>query len=336
MPEMNAVQVRAPGAELELVRREIPRPGHGEVLLRVEACGVCHGDALAQEGKFPGLTYPRIPGREVVGSISQAGPGVEGWEIGTRVGIGWHGGHCFKCRACRRGDFWACEKSLTTGLNVDGGYAEYMVAREEVLTPIPAELASLEAAPILCAGRTTFGALKGSGARPGDLVAIHGLGGLGHLAVQYAVRMGLRTVVLSRGASKESLARQLGAHAFIDTTRQEAAAELKKLGGAQVILCTAPNSAAIAGLAPGLGRGGQLLVVTGAGEPMSISPSVLLGGGRSVRGWVGGGVEEALQFSTLFRVTPMVEVFQLEQAQKAFDKMMSAKVHFRAVLRVSR
>ena len=262
MAMMKAVQVRAPGAEFELVSREIPEPRENEVLLQIDACGICHGDALAKEGNFPGIVYPRVPGHEVVGIIRRTGASVSEWKTGQRVGVGWHGGHCFTCKACRRGDFGACENTLTTGLSTDGGYAEYMTARAEVLVAIPEELSSVEAAPLLCGGSTTFGALRNSGAQGGDLVAIQGLGGLGHLALQFAVRLGFRTVVLSRSREKLELARKLGAHVCIDTTSTDALKELRKMGGARVILCLAPDGKAIGELAGGLGRGGQVIIVS--------------------------------------------------------------------------
>jgi alcohol dehydrogenase, propanol-preferring len=333
MPMMKAVQVRAPGAEFELVNREVPEPRDNEVLLQIDACGICHGDAVAKEGHFPGITYPRVPGHEVVGIIRKTGSAVSGWNAGQRVGVGWHGGHCFTCTACRRGEFWACEKTLTTGLSTDGGYAEYMTARAEVLVAIPQELSSVEAAPLLCAGTTSFGALRNSGAQGGDLVAIHGFGGLGHLALQYAVRLGFRTVVLSRGTEKQELARKLGAHACIDTSSADAAKELRKMGGARMILCLAPDSKAIGQLVGGLGRGGQTIIVSYANEPMQLPPALLMRGGQSIRGWVGGNMADTLSFSVLFKVVPMVEVFPLEQAAIAFERMMSAKVHFRSVLK---
>lgn len=332
---MKAIQISSPGSNFELVQKKIPSPKENEVLIKVEACGVCHGDAIAKEGHFPGIKYPIIPGHEVVGIIDKIGSQVVNFKVDQRVGIGWHGGHCFQCSACRKGDFWACENSLTTGLSIDGGYAEYMVARSEVLSGIPDELTSTDAAPLLCAGRTTFGALQDSGARGGDLVAIHGLGGLGHLAVQYSVKLGFKTVVLSRGKEKEKLAYKIGAHFYIDTNTVDAAKELNKMGGARVILCTAPNSKAISELAAGLGRNGQIIIVTGVGDLMQISPLLLLGGGRSIRGWIGGSVEEAIRFSALFGIIPMVEVFPLEQAATAYEKMMTAKVHFRSVLKMN-
>jgi D-arabinose 1-dehydrogenase-like Zn-dependent alcohol dehydrogenase len=289
---------------------------------------------MAKEGHFPGIKYPIIPGHEVVGIVDKAGPMVTKWKTGQRIGIGWHGGHCNQCNSCRKGDFGACEKSLTTGLHMDGGYAEYMIAHPEAMVNIPNELSTLDAAPILCAGRTTFGALQHSGAKGGDLVAIHGLGGLGHLAVQYAVKLGFRTIVLSRGKEKEELAYKLGAHIYIDTDTGDAAKQLLKLGGARVILCTAPNGKAISDLIPGLGRNGQAIIVTGATNMMNIPPVLLLGGERSIRGFASGNIDDAIRFSILTKVIPMVEVFPLEQAALAYEKMMSAKVHFRSVLKI--
>lgn len=260
---MRAIQVSAPGADLKLVTVPIPTTAANEVLLKVQACGICHGDAIVKEEQFPGLTYPRIPGHEVIGTIAKLGSEVRHFKIGQRVGVGWHGGHCFKCSACLRGDFWACENSITTGITTDGGYAEYMTARWEVLVRIADEMASVASAPLLCAGRTTFGALKNSNAKGGDVVAIHGLGGLGHLAVQYAVKLGFKTVAISHSKDKEALAYQLGAHVYIDTNTTDAAKELSKLGGARVILCTAPNGNGISALVSGLSRNGQIIIVTG-------------------------------------------------------------------------
>jgi D-arabinose 1-dehydrogenase-like Zn-dependent alcohol dehydrogenase len=331
---MKAIQVSAPGGDFELVQKEIPEPGNNEVLIKVEACGICHGDSVAKEGHFPGIKYPIIPGHEVVGIVDKTGSMITNWKAGLRVGVGWHGGHCGQCSSCRRGEFGACENSLTTGLHLDGGYAEYMIARPEAIVNIPDELNATDAAPLLCAGRTTFGALKLSGAQGGDLVAIHGLGGLGHLAVQYSVKLGFKTVVLSRGKEKEDLAYKLGAHLYIDTEAGDAAKQLSILGGARVILCTAPNSKAISDLISGLGRNGQAIVVTGAREPIQVSPMLLLGGQRSIRGFVSGNIEDTINFSILTKVIPMVEVFPLEQAALAYEKMMTAKVYFRSVLKM--
>ncbi len=325
----------APGGNFELVNREIPEPKEGEVLIKVQACGVCHGEAVIKGGHFPGLTYPRIPGHEVIGIIDKLGLGVNDWQAGQRIGVGWHGGHCFKCPACRRGDFWSCEKSLITGITIDGGYAEYMIARSEVLVKIPQELDSYESAPLICAGRTVFGALKNSGARGGDVVAIHGIGGLGHLAVQYSLKLGFKTLALSRGTDKKDLSLKLGAHAYLDTSTGEAAKELSKMGGARVILCTAPNGQAITELIDGLSKNGQIIIVSAPQEMMQIQPGLLMKGSRSISASVGGNIEEAINFSMLCRIVPSIEVFPLEQAAAAFEKMMRAKVRFRAVLKIS-
>jgi propanol-preferring alcohol dehydrogenase len=332
MPLMNAVQVAEPGADLVIVQTEIPEPGEREILIRVEACGVCHGDALARHGRFPGIVYPRVPGHEVVGVVAKCGPGVTGWEVGARVGVGWSGGYCMTCEACAEGDYQSCRDSRVTGLSVDGGYAEYMVARVSALVSIPTDLSSVDAAPLLCAGATTFSALKHGGAVGGETVAIHGIGGLGHLALQYANRLGFRTVALSRGSQKESLAYRLGAHVYIDTDVSDPAEELQALGGARVILCTAPNSEAIAGLIDGLGMDGQLIIVAGVSEPLQVFPGQLFRGGRSIKGWHGQRPADAIEFSVRFNVLPMIETFPLERAAEAFERMMSAKVRFRSVL----
>ncbi len=335
MALMKAIQVSSPGSELKLVNIEIPEPKENELQIKILACGICHGDAVTKEGYFPGITYPRIPGHEVIGIITKLGSRVEGWKPGQRVGVGWHAGHCMKCKACRKGDFWACEHSLTTGISSDGGYAEYMTARVEALVNIPEEFNAEEAAPLLCAGTTTLGALRNNGIKGGELVAIHGMGGLGHLALQYAVKLGFRTVVLSRGKEKEKAALAMGAHGYIDTTAVDAAKELKKWGGARAIICTAPSGSEISKLIGGLGRNGQMIIIAAANDMMQFPPSALLGGNRSITGWVGGNMEDTLNFSLLCKVVPMVEVFPLERAQEAFEKMMSSKVHFRAVLKIS-
>jgi D-arabinose 1-dehydrogenase-like Zn-dependent alcohol dehydrogenase len=329
---MNAVQVAEPGADLVPVQREIPEPREREVLIKVEVCGVCHGDAIARHGRFPGIIYPRVPGHEVVGVVVKRGAGVVGWDAGTRVGVGWSGGYCMTCEACAGGDYQGCQDSRVTGLSVDGGYAEYMVARTSALVSIPTDLTSAAAAPLLCAGATTFSALKHSGAAGGETVAIHGIGGLGHLALQYANRLGFRTVALSRGREKEALAYKLGAHHYIDTDSSDAAAELQELGGARVILCTAPNSEAISGLVNGLGMGGQIIIVAGVSEPLHVLPGQLFRGGRSIKGWHGQRPADAIDFGVRFGVMPMIEMFPLDKAAEAFEKMMSARVRFRAVL----
>lgn len=336
MSVMKAVQVGAPGGDFELVERPIPEPGEHEVRIKVHSCGICHGDAVVKQGHFPGIVYPRVPGHEVVGTIDGIGSGVEGFKSTERVGVGWHGGHCFTCEACRKGRFAACEHAVITGITSDGGYAEYMIAREEALVRLPAAFDSVEDAPLICAGRTTFGALQGSGARAGDLVAVLGLGGLGHLAVQYASKMGFRTVAISRGKDKEKLARELGAQVYLDAGTGSAARELQALGGARVILCTAPSGKAITDILAGLGASGQAIVVSAPSDPIVIPPFLLLGGGRSVKGSVEGGISEAIDFGLMAGVRPKVEVFPLEQAREAFDKMMTSKVHFRSVLSMRR
>lgn len=335
MALMHAIQISKPGGDFELVNRGIPVPLENEVLIKVEACGVCHGEAVIKEGSFPGLTYPRIPGHEVVGIIAKLGGNVTRWKVGDRVGVGWHGGHCHKCKECLKGDFLGCEKSITTGINRDGGYAEYMTAEAEVAVSFPVELDSVQAAPLVCAGRTTFGALKYSGAQAGDVVAIHGLGGLGHLALQFAIKMGFKTVVISRGTAKKQLASDLGAHVYIDTTTQDALKELNKLGGARAIICLAPNSKEISMLVAGLGQNGKMVIVTAVNEPLSIPGYLFLGRGRSISGFAGGNIAETLDFSLLTKVLPTVEVFPLEQAALAYEKMMTSKAHFRAVLKIN-
>ena len=336
MPKMRAIQVPSAGADFELVTKETPEPNAGEVLVKVEACGVCHGDAITKEGRYPGIVYPRVPGHEVVGTICKLGPDVTRWETGQRVGLGWYGGPCNSFDACRRGDFDNCRTSLTPGIAFDGGYAEHMVVSARAPTLIPAQFDSLEAAPLLCAGRTTFSALRASGAKGGDLVAIQGLGGLGHLAVQFARKLGFRTVVISRGKDKEDLAYKLGAHVFIDAQAVNPAEELQRLGGARVILATAPNSRAIAALINGLGYDSQLIIVAAPSEPMQVVPGQLFQGRRSIRGWVGSRSEaaDALTFSAMSGIVPMIEVFPLAQAALAYERMMTSKVHFRSVLRI--
>lgn len=335
MAQMKAVQISRPGGEFELVNREIPEPNEGEVRIRVEACGICHSDVLVKEGLYPGLQYPRIPGHEVVGYIDKLGTGVTEWQVGDRVGVGWYGGRCGTCDSCRRGDFIHCEHGRVTGISFDGGYAEYMVAPREALALVPDELDPAEAAPLLCAGITTYNALRNGGAQPGDLVAIQGIGGLGHLAVQYADKFGYRTVAMSHGRDKEELARRLGARHFIDTSTQDPAEELRKLGGAKVILATAPNSRAISTLAEGLAVRGKLIIVAASAEPVEISPFVLIQRSLTIQGWASGHAkdsEETLQFSALSGAKPMVETYPLEQVAEAYGRMMQNQARFRSVL----
>ncbi len=336
MAKMRAVQVTRPKGPLEIVEREIPEPPAGTVRIRVEACGVCHSDALTKEGGYPGLQYPRVPGHEVVGTIDALGAGVDGWQHGERVGIGWHGWHCGYCDHCRRGNFFACLKGpKVTGIHYDGGYAEYMIAFERGLARMPEGLSSVEAAPIMCAGLTTYNALRNSGARGGDLVAVLGLGGLGHLGLQYAVKMGFRTVAVARGKDKEPLARKLGAWHYLDSEAVDAGAELTKMGGARIVLATATNADAMSALIPGLGPNGTLLVLGAPHEPLKVPAFALIGGQRSVRGHYSGtsiDSQDTLNFSVLSGVRSMNEVYPLEKAAEAYDRMISGKARFRVVL----
>jgi alcohol dehydrogenase, propanol-preferring len=331
---MRAVQVSKAGGPFELVERELPEPASTQVRIQVEACGICHSDVLVKSGAFPGLKLPRIPGHEIAGRVDKTGANVTQWKKGDRVGVGWHGGHCFVCNACRKGLFINCEREQITGISYDGGYAEYTVVPQEAVARIPEKLDATEAAPLLCAGITTYNALRNSGARAGDTVAVQGIGGLGHLAIQYAAQMGFRTVAISRGADKRELAEKLGAHEYVDTAGAAAAEGLRKLGGADLVLATAPNSEAIAGAVDGLKPRGKLLIVAAPFDPLKISALTLLSG-KSVAGWPSGSAidsEETVAFSVLTGVRPRVEVFKLEQAEQAFGRMMENRVRFRAVL----
>lgn len=333
MATMKAVQVTKPGT-FQLVEREVPEAGPGQVRVKVLACGVCHSDMFVQSGGFPGLVLPRVPGHEIAGVVDAVGAGVTAWKVGDRVGVGWHGGHCFQCDACRRGLFINCKEGKITGITHDGGYAEYAVVPHESVARMPAGMEAVDAGPLLCAGVTTYNALRNSGARPGDTVAVQGIGGLGHLAIQYAARMGFRTVAISRGADKESLARELGAHEYLDTDKAPASEGLKALGGADVVLATAPNSEAIGSTVNGLKSRGKLLIVAAPFEPLSVSAMGLLSG-KTVAGWPSGSAidsEDTMAFSALTGVRPRVETFKLEQAEEAFAKMMENRVRFRAVL----
>lgn len=335
MAQMTAVQISRPGAPFEVVTREIPEPGPNMVRIKVQACGVCHSDLFVKEGHWPGLHYPRITGHEVAGVIDAIGSGVTAWEKGQRVGVGWHGGHCGQCVPCRRGDFIACQNLRITGFHDDGGYAQYMIARSDTLASIPDALSPVEAAPILCAGITTFNSLRHSGAMAGDLVAVQGLGGLGHLAIQFANKMGFRTVAIGRGKDKESLALKLGAERYLDTDTMNTAGELTKMGGASVILATAPNSKAMSDLIDGLGVGGTLLVVGASADPISVTPLQLIGQRRSIQGWPSGQAqdsEDALNFCALTGIRPIIETFPFEQAADAYDRMLSGKARVRVVL----
>ncbi|MCI0606323.1 alcohol dehydrogenase [bacterium] len=336
--KMKVAQLSKPGGDWELVERNIREPKPGQVRVKVEASGICHSDALVKEGLWPGLQYPRVPGHEIAGHIDAVGDNVITWTKGQRVGVGWHGGHCFVCKQCRRGDFAMCVNRKVTGFDFDGGYAEYMIAPAMVLAAIPDEMPAEEAGPFMCAGVTVFNALRNSGARAGEVVAVHGIGGLGHLGVQYARQMGFETVAINRGNDKEPLARKLGAHHYIDANAQDVVAELQKLGGASVILATAPNAQAISPLVDGLSSDGKLLVPAAPPEPLTISVFSLILGRRSVAGWYSGTAKDSqdtMEFSALSGVHPMVEKFPLDRVAEAYEQMHSGKARFRAVLTFS-
>jgi D-arabinose 1-dehydrogenase-like Zn-dependent alcohol dehydrogenase len=336
MKTMRVVQVSRPNGPFEIVQRPTPDPGPGSVRIKVHACGVCHSDSLTKEGSYPGIKYPRVPGHEVAGVIDAIGAGVVGWEIGQRVGIGWNGGYCGHCDHCRRGEFFACDTGQVTGVTYDGGYAEYMIAPANALARMPDELPPADAAPLMCAGVTTFNALRNSGARPGDVVAVLGLGGLGHLGVQYAAKMGFQTVGIARGKDKEPLARRLGASIYIDSQAQDPAAALLKLGGAKVILATATSGEAMSAVSGGLAVNGTMLII-GAAASMQVSPMFLLLGCRSIKGWYSGtsiDSQDTLAFSARTGVRSMNESFPLERVTEAYDHMMSGKARFRAVLTI--
>jgi alcohol dehydrogenase/propanol-preferring alcohol dehydrogenase len=332
---MKAAQISKAGGDFELVERDIPQPGAGQIRIKVEACGICHSDMFVKEGFWPGLQYPRVPGHEVAGRVDAVGDGVANWKKGERVGIGWHGGHDFTCDQCRRGDFAMCASRKVTGIDFDGGYAEYMIAPAEAVAAIPEGLPSEEAGPFMCAGVTVFNALRNSGARAGDVVAVQGIGGLGHLAVQYARRMGFETVALGRGKDKEPLARKLGAHHYIDSGVVDPNAELQKLGGARVILATAPNAQAISSVVGGLGVNGNLLVPAAPGDPLSTSLYPLIMGRSQISGWYSGTArdsQDTLKFSVLSDVHPMIEKYPLSKVSEAYEQMHSGRARFRAVL----
>ena len=332
---MKAAQVPKPGADFEIVEREIPVPAAGQVRIKVQACGVCHSDVLTKEGLWPGIEYPRVPGHEVAGIVDELGPGVTSWKKGQRVGVGWHGSHDGTCRECRRGDFRHCQNEKITGINFDGGYQQYMVAPVEALVPIPDSLSDVDAAPLLCAGITTYNALRHSGAMPGDLVAVQGIGGLGHLGIQFASKFGYKVAAVGRGPENAALAKKLGAHVYIDSAAVNAAEELQKLGGAQVILATAPNSKAMSALIDGLKPNGKLLVIGASFDPIEVSPVHLIVGSKTIQGWVAGTAadsEDTLRFAELSGVRAMIETYPLEKAGEAYARMMSGNAQFRVVL----
>src|SRR5437762_1751664 len=336
--KMRVVQVpRAKGA-FEIVERDIPEPQAGWVRVKVDACGICHSDSVVKEGLFPGIQYPRVPGHEVIGIVDLVGDGVEPWKRGQRVGVGWHGGHCGYCEHCRRGDFFACQVALlTTGISFDGGYAEYMVAPAEALASVPDDLSAIDGAPLMCAGVTTFNALRNSGAKGGDVVGVLGIGGLGHLGVQFAAKMGFKTVAIARGKDKEAFARKLGAHHYIDSQASDPAAELNKLGGAKVVIATVTNAQAMSAVLAGLRPNGVLIVI-GAAGPLSVDPILLITGCRTVKGWYSGtsiDSQDTLEFSASADVHSMNEVFPLEEGAEAYERMMSGKARFRVVLDIA-
>jgi D-arabinose 1-dehydrogenase-like Zn-dependent alcohol dehydrogenase len=335
MTQMKVAQVPSPGADFQIVERAIPEPGAGHVRIKVQACGVCHSDVLTKEGLWPGIQYPRIPGHEVAGIIDEVGEGVSAWKQGQRVGVGWHGGQDNTCRECRRGDFRNCRNLKIAGVSYDGGYQQYMVAPVEALVSIPATLSDVDAAPLLCAGVTTYNSLRHSGALPGDLVAVQGIGGLGHLGIQFAQKFGYKVAAIGRGSENAALAKKLGASIYIDTTATNAAQELQKLGGAKAILATAPSSKAMSALIDGLGPNGKLLVVGAAFDPIEVTPIQLINGSRSLQGWASGtpaDSDDTLQFAELSGVRPMIETYPLEKAAEAYARMLSGKAQFRVVL----
>jgi D-arabinose 1-dehydrogenase-like Zn-dependent alcohol dehydrogenase len=332
---MKVAQVPGPGADFQIVEREIPKPGVGHVLIKVQACGICHSDVLTKEGAWPGIQYPRVPGHEVAGIIDELGASVTEWKKGQRVGVGWHGGQDGTCLSCRRGDFRNCRNLKIPGISYDGGYQQYMVAPVEALVTIPESLSDAEAAPLLCAGITTFNALRHSGAFPGDLVAVQGIGGLGHLGIQFGNKFGYKVAAIGRGSENAALAKKLGASVYIDSKSTNAAEALQKLGGAQVILATAPSSKAMSELIDGLGPNGKLMVVGATFDPIEVTPIQLISGSRTIQGWAAGtptDSEDTLRFAELTGVRPMIETYPLEKAAEGYARMMSGKAQFRVVL----
>ncbi len=335
MPKTRAAQVTSAKGPFQVVEREVGPPGRAQVRIRVQASGICHSDSLTKEGLWPGIHYPRVPGHEVAGIVDALGPDVVGWSVGDRVGVGWHGGHCGHCDPCRRGSFVLCQAGQIPGISYDGGHADYMVAPAVALARIPESLKAAEAAPLMCAGVTTFNSLRNSGARPGDLVAVLGIGGLGHLGVQFAARSGFRTVAIARGKDKEALARELGAEHYVDSETQDPAQELARLGAAKVILATVTSGKAMTAAMGGLGIDGKFIVLGAAHDPLEVSPLLLLSGRRSVAGWPSGSSidsQDTMAFSARTGVRSMNELFPLERAADAYERMMSGKARFRVVL----
>jgi D-arabinose 1-dehydrogenase-like Zn-dependent alcohol dehydrogenase len=335
---MHSIQVSKANGPFEIVDRDIPEPREGQVRIKVQACGVCHGDSATKEGLFPGIKYPRVPGHEVAGIVDEVGKDITEWKPGQRVAVGWYGGHCGHCESCRRGDFVTCKYAEVTGISYDGGYADYMIAPIIALAEIPKDLSYTDAAPLMCAGITTYNALRNSGARVGDVVAILGIGGLGHLGIQFASKMGFKTIAIGRGKDKEEMARKLGAIHYIDSRSQNAVEELNKLGGAKVILATVPSGKAMSAVLGGLAINGKLVVIGAADESIEVPPLLLISGRRSIMGWPSGtsiDSQDTLSFSVLSGVRSMNEVFPLERAAEAYESMMSGKARFRCVLTTS-
>jgi D-arabinose 1-dehydrogenase-like Zn-dependent alcohol dehydrogenase len=332
---MKVAQITKANGEFEIVERAVPNPDAGQVRIKVQACGICHSDVLTKEGLWPGITFPRVPGHEVIGAIDELGPGVSAWQKGQRVGVGWHGGHDGTCAACRRGDFRNCRNAQVPGISYDGGYQQYMVAPVEALVAVPESLGAVEAAPLLCAGITTFNALRHSGASPGDLVAVQGVGGLGHLGIQFANKFGYNVAAIGRGPENAALAKKLGAHVYIDSRTDDPAKELQKLGGAQVIIATAPSGKAMSSLIDGLAANGKLVVIGVAFDAIEVTPRQLISGSRSIQGWAAGtpaDSDDTLRFCELSGVRPMIETYPLEQAAEGYARMMSGNAQFRVVL----
>jgi D-arabinose 1-dehydrogenase-like Zn-dependent alcohol dehydrogenase len=335
LAKMKVAQITKPGAGFQIVERQVPEPSEGQVRIKVQTCGICHSDELTVEGSWSGIQYPRVPGHEVAGIIDEVGDGVSAWKKGQRVGVGWHGGQDNTCHECRRGDFRNCRNLKIPGISYDGGYQQYMLAPVEALASIPESLSDAEAAPLLCAGITTYNALRHSGALPGDLVAVQGIGGLGHLGIQFANKFGYKTVAIGRGPANAMLAKKLGANLYIDSKAANAAAELQKLGGARVILATAPSSKSMSELIGGLGPNGKLMVIGVSSDPIEVTPVQLILGSRSIQGWAAGtpaDSEDTLRFAELTGVRPMIETYPLERAAEAYARMLSGKAEFRVVL----
>jgi alcohol dehydrogenase/propanol-preferring alcohol dehydrogenase len=334
---MKAAVINSAGADFSLEERDIPSPKENEVLIKVDACGVCHSDNMTKEGAFPGIELPRVPGHEVIVKVEGIGDSVSQWKKGQRVGVGWHGGHCFECEPCRRGDFISCENAKVSGISYDGGYAEYMTAPQEAVVQVPEEMNASEAAPLLCAGITVYNGIRNAGIRAGDLVAVQGIGGLGHLALQYASKMGMQTVAISHSADKKDLAEKMGAHHFINSGEEDPAEALQKLGGAKLIVATAPKGDAMTKVVDGLGVDGKLLTIAATGEVVEISPMQMIMGRKSVVGWPCGTAvdsEDTLKFSQMTGTKPMIEEYPLDKVNEAFARMMNNEARFRVVLKM--